>query len=752
MKHLQKYKWIYIIIGVAILTRFVGLGEFPSGTYTDEAYGAYASYALMTEGICDRGYVSPVYLVAWGSGMNALYSYFGALLFRIFGVSTLVYRLPQAFFSIAGIVALYYLAKELWNEKVARFAALVLAVAPIHLMMGRFGLESSMAQNMFLIAVAFLIYGIKKKSSYLIPAAICLGLTLYCYALTWIMIPLFLVLLLGFCWKEIPRNKHTAIAVVVLFLMALPLLIFLAINLGFLPEIRTSLFSIPKLTSFRGGELNAYAIKKNIRELWNILIVNQTDGGELFDYTSGAYYRFTMPFMLFGVAYHLYTVGKKWKDKKSDTTVIMLVWLVTAAFICIINQHLSMIHINMIHIPVIFYGVYGVYQFCILLGKAFSDNDVTGKGAFCKTMLTKVATIAFVLIWVLSFALFAKEYVIRENPMFFGAKADEVVARAEELVAAKEAKYANVNTDKWTITFTDYAAYKYPNFIWKKLPDVKDYLENAKFNEDDAFRELISYENWRYIADITAENMDENSVYVLDKKDAQSFDELGFVIEKVNDKYAIAYMGETGGTETPTIQAFNRSNMPKETSNVVILDGGLYHTQALKPGDILEQTFYVNADHIETISLAFGEGDRTTEKGTSLLVEVLVEDEVVMIQPLPLMACPENTFLTFAIGQKDMANKALTIRVTNTSEAKGAAFTMLGTKCVYNFEEYSDGYMLNGEWVPESMSLTFGIPEGRNYHGDIAYVVWNFAGAFSLVAVIVFARNWLKEKQKAKTL
>ena len=83
MKHLQKHKWIYIIIGLAILTRFVGLGAFPGGTYTDEAYGAYASYALMTEGICDRGYVYPVYLVAWGSGMSALYSYLGAFLFKI---------------------------------------------------------------------------------------------------------------------------------------------------------------------------------------------------------------------------------------------------------------------------------------------------------------------------------------------------------------------------------------------------------------------------------------------------------------------------------------------------------------------------------------------------------------------------------------------------------------------------------------------------------------------------------------------
>lgn len=725
MKHLQKHKWTYIIIALACLTRLVGLGSYPCGTYTDEAYGAYASYALMTEGICDRGYPFPVYLVAWGSGMSALYSYTGAILFKIFGVSTLVYRLPQALMSVAGIVALYALCKELWNEKFARVAAIALCLAPVHLMMGRFGLDANMAPNMFVVALAFLVAGLRKKSKYFIPAAIFMGFTLYCYALTWIMVPLFLVMFVVLCYKEIPRDKYTWIAVVVLALLALPLMWFLGVNLDFLPEVRTSFFSIPKLTSFRGGELNAYAIKKNIRELWNILIVNQADGGELFNYTSGAFYRFTMPFIFLGGAHHIYTIIKNWKDKKNDTTVIMPLWLIAAAFICIINQHLSLIHINMILIPVIFYGVYGVYRFCALLGK---------------TVLSKVAGIAFTLVWVVSFALFAKEYVTKENPMFFGDKACEAVARAEELAGEEQ-----------TITFADYAAYKYPNFIWTKLPDVKEYLANAKFNDDDAFRELLAYENYRYIPGITEENMDETSIYILDKKKIQSFDKLGFNIEKANDKYALAYMPEVGNPtsateegESSTHAVYDKTNTPKETSNVVILDEGIYQTRAIRPGQTLEQTFYINADHIETISLAFGTGDRTIEKETNLLVEVLVEKQVVMSQPLPLMACPENTFLTFAIGQNDMAGKALTIRVTNTSKQEGAAFSMLGTNCIYNFEEYSDGYSVNGEETNESMLLTFGIPADRNKHLDLAYAAWNLAGAFALGAVVRF---FYKKKQ-----
>ena len=68
----------------------------------------------------------------------------------------------------------------------------------------------------------------------------------------------------------------------------------------------------------------------------------------------------------------------------------------------------------------------------------------------------------------------------------------------------------------------------------------------------------------------------------------------------------------------------------------------------------------------------------------------------------------------------------------------GAAFSMLGTNCIYNFEEYSDGYVIDGEETNESMLLTFGIPAERNKHLDLAYVAWNLAGAFALGAVVRF--------------
>jgi uncharacterized membrane protein len=48
--------------------------------------------------------------------------------FQIFGYTTFVMRLYSALFGVAGIIAIYYLGKELMNKKVGLIAALLLSV------------------------------------------------------------------------------------------------------------------------------------------------------------------------------------------------------------------------------------------------------------------------------------------------------------------------------------------------------------------------------------------------------------------------------------------------------------------------------------------------------------------------------------------------------------------------------------------------------------------------------------------------
>ena len=154
-----EHKILLLILCLAAAVRLIGLGRHPAGVLPDEAYGAYNAWALMTEGIDARGYGFPVYFVAWGSGMNVLYSYLAIPFFWLFGATTTVYRIPQALIGILGVYAAYVLGRELLNEKFGLLFSFVLAINPWSIINNRFALESNLAPSLFLIAVTLLVLG-----------------------------------------------------------------------------------------------------------------------------------------------------------------------------------------------------------------------------------------------------------------------------------------------------------------------------------------------------------------------------------------------------------------------------------------------------------------------------------------------------------------------------------------------------------------------------------------------------------------
>lgn len=72
----------------------------------------------------------------------------------------------------------------------------------------------------------------------LILSALSYGLSLYCYATIWPIVPLLLLLEWGYAFltKTLKFNKYFVIHVVIIGLLAFPLLAFLLVNRGILPE------------------------------------------------------------------------------------------------------------------------------------------------------------------------------------------------------------------------------------------------------------------------------------------------------------------------------------------------------------------------------------------------------------------------------------------------------------------------------------------------------------------------------------
>ena len=298
----MKYRLtIIMILMLAVASRAIGIGVYPVGIHADEAYAGYEAYSMLMDGTDSWGYHNPVYLTVWGSGMSVLESLLMMPFIRLGGLNLAMVRMPQMLLGMLSVLLLYLMVKRISNQRMALWAGFLLAVCPWHIMMSRWGLDANLAPAFILFAMYFSVLGLEKEQ-YFILAALFWGASLYTYTLTWIFVPVFLICSFIFCarYRKLPCSKYVCISVLVLGLMALPLMLFVAVNKGFLPEIITPYFSVPKMAEFRSDGLRLSGIGENLRDFLRIYIKqNDMNRMNTIPYF-GLYYLFSLPFMVLG--------------------------------------------------------------------------------------------------------------------------------------------------------------------------------------------------------------------------------------------------------------------------------------------------------------------------------------------------------------------------------------------------------------------------------------------------------------------
>lgn len=159
LKRTDKYFWAAAAILLAgCAARLLALGAFPCGLNQDEAFAGYNAWALLHYGVDSSGYHNPVYLTAWGSGMNALESYLMMPFIALLGTGTAVLRLPQALVACLS----YGLGKRAVGRGFALCALAVLATSPWHVMMARWALESNLAPGFLLFGLYCFVRGLTR--------------------------------------------------------------------------------------------------------------------------------------------------------------------------------------------------------------------------------------------------------------------------------------------------------------------------------------------------------------------------------------------------------------------------------------------------------------------------------------------------------------------------------------------------------------------------------------------------------------
>lgn len=484
----NKFNIIYfIIIVIGSCIRVIGIDKMPNALNIDEASSGYDAFSLMKYGVDKKGNSYPVVLYAWGSGQSVLYSYIMIPFLLIFnGLNEFSMRLPMALIGIASLYIMYYLLKNSFsNSKLALVGLAFFAICPWHIIKSRWGMECNLFPDLILLAVLLLVLGLKnKKTSLQILSFSILGISAYSYATSYLFLPIFVCSVLGYLiYKREISFKKALLYIGIVFIIALPIIIYLAINTFDLEQISVLGITLPEMKMNRYEEISTVFsgnllenCSNNLKELFKLLLsqYDELDWNALPQF--GLFYLISIPFFICGIV----TAVRKYKENEYNQ--IMNIWMISSIIMsafCVVNIN----RVNIVMIPCIYYIILGLYE----VGKKY------------KSMI-----IGIVIIYLISFILFSITYFKQDfNQYFtFNSGLEKLVNYCEENEC--ENIYCYYSFKEPFIYFMFYSEY-----------DVNEYLRTVKyFSEDGIFDNIKSFGKYHFYL---PEKIDKNSIVIVPK-------------------------------------------------------------------------------------------------------------------------------------------------------------------------------------------------------------------------------------------
>lgn len=317
---IEKY-WLILLLllyGVFLFTRLFRLDTIPAGIHMDELSYAYDARCLMQYGTDRHGNHMPVLLWAYGDGMGSLYCYMEAVLMKLFGFSFWTIRIPAVIGGSFAFFFSYLLANEVFeSKKWAFWGPILVTITPYFMMSERWDLGTNLFLSIIIPAFYTYYRAIKSgKTINYVVAGIVLGITLYTYVLSYLILPMFLIFstLYLIIIKKFDFRK-TCLLVVPLVLFALPLVLYQLVSMGKIPEFTFLGSDFTRLPVYRIGEMklsNLLGIGMNIRLL--------LFGNTWITYNAfkeyGAIYLFSVPLVVYGLGICCYRMYLSFREKK----------------------------------------------------------------------------------------------------------------------------------------------------------------------------------------------------------------------------------------------------------------------------------------------------------------------------------------------------------------------------------------------------------------------------------------------------
>lgn len=227
----QKLLLFFMIFffGIYIMLLFYKYYQQP-GLFIDESAYANEINSIIRYGCDTHGYYHPVYFQGPYGGQSILGSWFIIPWLKIFGFSIATWRFPFLLINLLLILSLTILTVVFTKKLVAGLLMeLSLITAPWIYLSARWVLDCNIAPLVFmfgLMGIAISLTILKSKLC-LILSLLVIALTAYGYVAFWLYLPIFLICLFGYLWRQKFLSLREILFVSFLIgLLVLPLVIF----------------------------------------------------------------------------------------------------------------------------------------------------------------------------------------------------------------------------------------------------------------------------------------------------------------------------------------------------------------------------------------------------------------------------------------------------------------------------------------------------------------------------------------------
>ena len=384
--------------------RFFKLSGLPKGVYVDEPPLMYNAYCLANYGVDRYLHKLPIYPQNWYGGQSPLYTYLLAFLYKLGFDSTSIFvlRLPAAIFSVVLMFMLFMTARLLYNDKrIHLLAAITAAFVPYFIMQGRYALDCNLLLSMVTLSVYFLLKYLKSgKTRQLIISGILFGLSLYAYALSYVLLAAFLILtgIYLLVTKKITFKKAVIWAFSVI-VVSIPIILF-AISLLLRLEPYSFLgVTIAPVSADRMSELSANGMLANALKTFFATLT--TDGRAFIAYNPfGTLNYVFLPFVILGMVLSIIDFIKKLIKKEYCVDGIFLFLLLANVLVGGLSDYVIIYRVN---------SIFLVYFFYLIKGAAF---------ILCRDNLKKVYECAAYALFALCGILFLISYFGKYNEKY----------------------------------------------------------------------------------------------------------------------------------------------------------------------------------------------------------------------------------------------------------------------------------------------------------------------------------------------